>query len=283
MSRKLTIQALTLGVLVLFFTQCSKPYNLAISNRYVNFHIRVDVANEDGVNDFHLILGGVDTFDLKLDYFAAAPGYTDPVEPEPEREIFVKVPLENSSLMVWEFNPPLHLNSWWHFGLSHALTAQRVEPIIAYWTYHGPESNPVAILPFPLQVWETSADTIIATVWNPVTPLDKLHPLLGLSAAKDTRGTIVVKRSWVYAKRGFPLFELMWDNEQFNDLEWHEVEGDPVTVEKDGKVELRLTDYKPDDYNVVIMKYSVTRPGADEPLYYFVDQVEILKLERPKD
>ncbi|MBD3286305.1 hypothetical protein GF359_07140 [candidate division WOR-3 bacterium] len=282
MSRKITLLIL-LGTFLTISTYCSKPYNLVVTNRYVNFHLRIDVESKNGVNDFHMIIGGVDTFDLTLNYFAPVDKY--PVDPEPKQEIFFKMPLPavNSSLMLWEFNPPLTKGSWWNFGLAHMQTGLKITPVIAYWTYHAKKSTPIAILPFPLLVWESSADTVIATVQNSAERNDTIFDIFELYGTKDTRKDIEVKRSYAYTSKGYDMFDLTWDNPDYDSLEWVEVEGDPITVTKDGTAELRFDDFDPKDYSIILVKYTVTRAGEEEPLYYLVDQVEVRKVDRPKE
>jgi len=279
MSRKI-IRAIALAVFIIISANCSKPYNLVVTNRYVNFHLRVDVESKNGVNDFHIIMGGVDTFDLKLNYFAPVDKY--PVEPQPKEEFFFKLPMTNSSLMLWEFNPPLTKDSWWNFGLAHTQMGPVVTPIIAYWTFHAKKSTPIAIIPFPLNVWESSADTVIATVQNSAERNDTIFSIFGLYGTNDTRGDIVVERSYAYSAKSFDLFNLTWDYPDIAALEWIPVEGDPVTVTKGGTSELRFDDFKPKDYTTILVKYTVSRPGEKEPLYYLVDQVEIRQVDRPK-
>ncbi|MBN2379767.1 hypothetical protein JXM67_08205 [candidate division WOR-3 bacterium] len=280
MKRKAIIQGIMAGVVIALSVHCSKPYNLDITNHYFNFYVRVDVETKQGVNDFHVILSGVDTFDVKLNYFTMAPEH--PVSPQPKQEFFFKVPMDNASLMLWEFNPPLQESSLWNFGLSHTLMVQRVRPIVAYWTYHGAKSAPVAILPFPLLEWQESADTVIAIINNSATSRDSLHPALGLSGARDTREDVLVDRSWAYSEHSIDMYNLMWEHEKLKALEWHKVEGDPITVAKGSTASYRFTDYDPDDYRSIIVKYTVTRKGDKEPLYYFIDQAEVNKVERPR-
>jgi len=279
MVAKKLIQFIALSLAVLFSAQCARKYDLTMATRYVNMHIEVAPEVQKGADNLILLLDNADTSAIKMDYFCPIPEY--PANVSPNLDTFLKFPVETSSILIWVISPTLPAGSWWNFGIANTQWEQQITPSVLYWEKNlGKTTAPVAMIPLAWEVWEVRADTLVATMLNPIIPAVQQNPALGLKAARDLRGDLEIERSWAFSKKGMPIYELMWSGENLAALQWNKMEGDPVTLKGNEKSELKITGYNPEDYSSVIVKYSVKRPGATDPIIYVIDQVEIEKKEK---
>jgi|GEM_PF-4905143 len=272
MKRRFIIKTIALSVIAILFLlgaeQCCKPTTptLDITSVWTNIEAHVDF--DGGANDFHIILDNIDSSQVSTLWFnpmVSGSGLTNSGWAQ----------FGSGILVSWEFAPKVDYCDMLGFCIFYSYDLD-VKPVIAWWTYRTSPSLPVAILSFPLQTWEIAQDTVIVDiVWNPDPPIEGELAELGLEDAQDTRGDIVIGRSWAFSEKLFELPELRWDNEEFAKLKWNEL--DEERISKDARADLNITGFNTKRHKSVLVKYWVRRAGSDDIISRFINQAEIVE------